>query len=162
DVNVLMNRVTPRFFDTIGTPVLKGRAIGPEDIASSRRVAVVDDAFARRFFGDGEAIGQHFGLLPDHAFDYEIVGIVGSTKYRNPTVTQHPTFFIPFAQTVHYEPSGYAILERGTLYAQSIQLSVVGAPESFDRPLREALTAINPNLAVQKTRSYSEQVAIQF
>jgi macrolide transport system ATP-binding/permease protein len=50
----------------------------------------------------------------------------------------------------------------GTLYAQSIQLRVAGAPESYENSLREVLASINPNLSLDDVKSYSEQVAVQF
>ena len=71
-------------------------------------------------------------------------------------------FFVPFSQVTHFEPSGYQRLETGTLYAQSIQLSVAGAPESYEKSLRQVLAGINPDLSLDSVKSYSEQVAVQF
>jgi ABC-type antimicrobial peptide transport system permease subunit len=69
---------------------------------------------------------------------------------------------VPFSQTIHYVPSGYQRLENGTLYAQSIQLRVAGAPESYEKPLRDVLASVNPNLSFVDVKSYSEQVATRF
>jgi len=100
--------------------------------------------------------------LPGHGYDYEIVGVVGSAKYKNPAAVQSPVFFLPFTQTTHYEPTGYQRLEEGTLYPQSIQLSVAGNPDSYAYALRSTLASINSNLTVIDIKSYTEQVAIQF
>jgi predicted permease len=163
NVDVGFSRVSPHYFETIGTPLLRGRPIARQDTQASQHVAVVDEAFARRFFPGQDAIGQHIGLsLPGHGYDYEIVGVVRNTKYRSPAATSRPMFFVPFAQTTQYEPSGYQRLETGTLYAQSIQLRVAGAPESYENSLRQVLAGINPNLSLDDVKSYSEQVAVQF
>lgn len=162
-VNVVYNRVSPRYFETIGTPLLRGRAFDEHDVQTSQHVAVVDETFARKFFPNEDAIGKSFGLsLPGHGYDYQIVGIVKDAKYKNPTVRPSPTLFLPFTQTTQYKPSGYQRLETATHYAQSIQLSVVGSPQQYEKAFLNTLAAIDPNLSVIKMTSYAEQVAIQF
>lgn len=163
DVNVVFGRVSPHYFETIGTTVLRGRSITEQDTATTRNVAVVDQAFARKFFPGEDPIGRHFGLtLPGHGDDYEIVGVVKDTVYRNPASVPSPMFFLPFSQTNHYEVAGYNRLETARLYAQSIQLSVDGPPESYATPLRNALASINPNLSPISVKSYTEHVSVQY
>ncbi len=163
DVNVLYERVTPRYFATIGTPLLRGRFITRQDTQASTHVAVVDQSFAAKFFPGEDAIGRHFGLsLPGHENDYEIAGVVRDTKYRNPASAQSPMFFLPYTQTTEFEPAGYRRLETETLYAQSIELSVAGVPENYAHALRAAVAAVNPNLLVISVKSYGEQVAVQY
>jgi ABC-type antimicrobial peptide transport system permease subunit len=138
---------------------LRGRAFTRQDTQAAQHVAVIDQAFAQRFFAGRDAIGQHIGLsFPGHGYDYEIVGVVGNTKYRTPTAVQRPMFFVPFAQTVQYEATGYQRLENGTLYANSIELHVAGAPEGYEKALREVLAGVNPNLSLASVKSYSERV----
>jgi predicted permease len=163
DTDVISLRVSPHYFETIGTPVLRGRPITEQDSATSQHVAVVDDAFARKFFAGSDAIGKHFGLsLPGHGYDYEIVGVVKNTMYESPTSTPMPMYFVPFAQRIQYPQTGYARMETSTMYFRSIQLSVDGAPESYESPLRRALASINPDLSPTNVMTYSEQVAVQF
>ena len=163
DTDVISLRISPHYFETIGTPVVRGRAITDQDTAASQHVAVIDEAFARKFFPGENPIGKHFGLsLSGHGYDYEIVGIVKDTMYQSPTSQQMPMYFVPFAQTIQYPQKGYARMEADTLYFHSIQLSVSGAPESYESQLRSALASINPDLSVTNVISYSEQVAIQF
>jgi ABC-type antimicrobial peptide transport system permease subunit len=126
-------------------------------------VAVVDDAFARKFFPGEDPVGKRFGLsLSGHGYDYEIVGVVRDTMYQSPTSTPMPMYFLPFAQTIQYPQTGYARMETSTLYFRSLQLSVAGAPESYERLLRSTLASINPDLSPTNVMTYSEQVAIQF
>ena len=163
DVDVIFSRVTSHYFQTIGTPLLRGRAFDQRDTQSAPHVAIVDDAFARTFFAGQDPIGKHFGLsLPGHGFDYEIVGVAGNAAYSNPASERHPMFFVPYTQVTQYEPAGYQRLETGTLYAQLIEVSVSGAPETYQNSVRKALAEIDPNLSLLNIRTYSEQVAIQF
>ena len=163
DVNIVYNRVSPHYFQTLGTPLLRGRAITDQDTQASQHIAVVDESFARTFFPGEDAIGKRFGMsLPGHGYDYQIVGVVRDAKYKNPSVTASPTMFLPFTQTTQFGPTGYQRLETGTLFAQSIQLSVTGAPEGYEKPLINALASVDPNLSVVRVITYSEQIATQF
>ncbi|MBS1805938.1 MAG: ABC transporter permease [Acidobacteria bacterium] len=163
DVDTLMERAAPHFFETIGTPIVRGRAFTTSDTQSSPHVSVIDESFARRFFGDENPIGKHFGLsLEGHSSDYEIVGVVKDAKYRNPANPQNPMFFLPFSQTTAYTPSGYQRLESGTLYAQLIEVRVNGAPAAYQDTLRKVLSEVDPKLALIHVDTYTDQVALQF
>ncbi len=163
EVNVLFNRVTPGYFETMGTPLLRGRSFSAGDSNSSRHVAVVDHSFANRFFSAENPLGKHFGLtLKGHSFDYEIIGVVRDAKYRSLKTEQSPMYFLPFSQTTEFEPAGYTRLEEGTHYAQTVEIRVSGNPDSYAEPLRRALSSINPDLAIATIRTYREQVAVQF
>ena len=77
DVFADWTRITPGFFDTIGARMLAGRAISEDDNGNTRPVAVINEAFAKKFFGNQNPIGQHFGPAPvRNAGTYEIVGVV--------------------------------------------------------------------------------------
>jgi predicted permease len=163
EVNVLFDRVSPHYFETIGTPLLAGRTFSESDTQTAQHVAIVDQSFARKFFAGESPIGKHFGLsLPGHGYDYEIVGMVKDTKYRDPAYVTDPVYFLPFSQTTSYEPSGYRRLETSTFYAHSIQLNVAGSPEGYEGLIRNTLGDINPNLTVSDIKTYTEEVAVQF
>ena len=163
NVNVIFDRISPHYFATLGVRMLQGRAFDERDTQASRHVAVVDRSFARRFFPNQDPVGRHFGLsLPGHGYDYEIIGVVENAKFRNPASEQSPAFFLPYSQSTEYAESGYRRLETGTLYAQTIQVSVAGIPETYESALRHALAEINPNLSVVSVKSYREHVAIQY
>jgi putative ABC transport system permease protein len=75
-------RITPGFFDTIGARMLAGRAVNEDDNGNTRHVAVINDAFAKKFFGNQNPIGQHFGPASvRNAGTYEIVGVVQNIHY---------------------------------------------------------------------------------
>jgi ABC-type antimicrobial peptide transport system permease subunit len=144
-------------------PVLRGRPITDQDTPTSQRVAVVDQAFVRKFFPGEDPIGKHFGQsIPGHNSDYEIVGVIKDTNYIGITSTQAPMFFLSLVQPIQFSSPNYVRTEAQSLYAQSIQLNVASAPESYENAIRQALTSINPNLFAIDITSYSEQVARNF
>lgn len=162
DTDVRFNRVSPRFFETMGTRMRSGREFLTSDTENSRRVAVVDEAFASQFFPGEDAVGRHFGMsLEGHANDFEIVGVVSNVRYRLPGGVERPTYFLPFTQTTAYAPQGYQQLETGTKFPQSVQLRVEGDPERYEKALRDAVASIDPNLTLTALRTYKEQVAVQ-
>ncbi|HTW82366.1 MAG TPA: ABC transporter permease [Terracidiphilus sp.] len=163
DVDTIFARVTPHYFETIGTPLIRGRAFTSGDTQATPHVAVVDEAFVRRFLGDQNPIGQHFGLsLEGHSSDFEIVGVAKDAKYRNPASPQNPMFFLPFSQSTAYASSGYQRLEADTLYAQVIEIKVSGAPAAYRDTLGRVLAEVDPRLAFIDVDTYSDQVAVQF
>ena len=93
------DRVSPHFFETVGQPVLRGRGFTEHDTATSRMVAVVNQAFVKKFFPNEDPIGRHFGIFDQrYASDYEIVGIVADAKYNNPRDPVRPMYFRPMTQ----------------------------------------------------------------
>jgi predicted permease len=163
NIDTGFSRVSPHYFETIGTPLVRGRTFNQNDTQSAPHVVVVDESFARTFFSGEDALGKHIGSsLQGHGFDYEIVGVVKDTAYRSPNSVQRPMYFLPFAQTTAFVPTGYQRLETGTLYASLIELSVNGAPDSYEKAFRSALAEIDPNLSVINLKSYTEGVAVQF
>jgi len=79
------DRVSPHFFETVGQPVIRGRGFTEQDTATSRMVAVVNQAFVKKFFPNEDPLGHHFGTFDrKYASNYEIVGIVADAKYNNP------------------------------------------------------------------------------
>ena len=82
DIFAFWDRVTAGYFGVIGNPILRGRGISEQDTATSRHVAVINEAFARKFFKNEDPIGKHFG---QHGIgserEYEIVGIAKDARY---------------------------------------------------------------------------------
>ena len=162
-------RVSPNYFQTIGTPVLRGRAIGEQDTAASQGVAVVDEGFVRRFFPKQDPIGQHFGFSAkgNHSGDYEIVGVVKDTQYRSPNETdpdsmQNPMFFIPYFQEVKYEQPNYQSMQDHSEYASMIEIHYSGSQAEVASQVRRVLASIDPNLAIIDMHSFGEQVVRVF
>jgi predicted permease len=149
------NRVGPRYFETIGTRLTRGRAIDERDVPGVRNVAVINETFARGFFPNEDPIGQHFGMGDvSHTGDYEIVGIVEDAKYQDTRGPAYATFFLPLLQTAPGQPV------RG--WVGAIELHVTGKPENVEPGVRKALADVDPNLTVLNMMSFGEQVARNF
>ena len=155
------NCVGPDYFQTIGTRLVRGRLIGQEDTPTSLKVAVVNQAFAKKFFPKQDPIGQHFGMGdPNHAGDMEIVGIVQDAKYQNAHQPAYPTFFMPFFQMTN-DPK-LTFLKVAASYLGDIELHVAGRPENMEEAVRRTLANINPNLTILEMMSLSRQVDLNF
>jgi predicted permease len=160
------NRVTPDYFETIGTPLLRGRALTDRDRPGAPLVTVVNQAFARRFFGDGDPIGRRIGFTGERGGgirDIEIVGVVGDAKYQDPKVPAYRTFFLPFLQAS--DASGVSAsagpLDRSH-YPRAIELHVTSAPMGLEEQVRGAIAGVDRRVTVVGVRTMAEQVAGNF
>lgn len=155
------DRVSAHYFETIGTPIVRGRGIGDQDTATSQKVAVVNEAFARKYFTNEDPIGQHFGKdEQSHAGDYEIVGVAKDAKYQDAARPARPMFFVPLPQKIIYETQIDNRTEEGSMYMGTIELHVQGDPDSFAPNVRRVLGEIDPNLTPTSIRTFDEQVRI--
>lgn len=157
------DRISPHYFETIGTRLLRGRTIGDEDTPSSRRVAVVNRTFAEKFFPKEDPIGKHFGIgNAGHAGDFEIVGVVEDAKYQDAREPAYPTFFLPFLQTVKDKELSYNTAMLRSNYVGDIELRVAGRPENLEAAVRRTLADIDPNLTLLNVQSFAEQLSLNF
>ena len=93
--------VSPGYFRTMGIPLLEGRGFDERDTSSSRRVAIVNQMFARVFVGGASPIGRVLRTNPEPDFpatDYEIVGVIADTKYNELRGRGYPMTFAPAGQ----------------------------------------------------------------
>jgi predicted permease len=162
--HALINRVTPDFLATVGQPVLRGRGFTVDDTDTSSLVAVVNQAFAKKFFPGEDPIGRHFGSWGQgDAGAYEIVGVVGDAKYATPRREPRPMFFRPLAQWQHNlkEPTEVQI-EALSHYVTAIVMNFAGTPQNLEAAVRRALAKVDPNLAIVDLRSLDFQLAGNF
>jgi predicted permease len=153
-------RVGPDYFQAIGTHLVRGRTIGEQDTSTSTRVAVVNERFAKKFFGDEDPIGKHFGQNdPHHTSDYEIVGVVEDTKYQDTHAPAYATFFLPYLQHVQYEDAADISGEAVSQLIQSIQLHVEGTPENLESNVRRGLAELDPDMTMLRMTTFGEQVS---
>jgi predicted permease len=156
--NASFDRVSAHYFETIGTRLLKGRAIGDQDTPASPHVAVINETIARKFFPGEDPIGQHFGIGSErHSGDYEIVGIVEDAKYQDARKPAYPTAFLPLRQT-----PPQAARPDSSIYIHDIELHVAGKPQNLELAIRKTINGIDPNLSVLGMISFGEQVALNF
>jgi predicted permease len=158
------DRVSPHFFETVGQPVVRGRGFNRQDTATSRMVAVVNQAFVKKFFPNEDPIGRHFGTSgQEYSTNYEIVGIMADAKYNNPRDPVRPMYFRPMTQLNTTLKDRSAITgEMRSLFPNSMTIRYAGDAASLESLVRRTLANINPNLTVLDFKSLDYQVAGNF
>jgi predicted permease len=159
----LIDRVTPSYFAAVGQSVLRGRGFTAADTGSSSHVAIVNQAFAKKFFPGEDPIGRHFGSWgQDDSGSYEIVGVVGDAKYDRPREDARPMFFRPLSQWQVLKGSTEVSIEAQSHYFTAGVMNFAGTQESLEAALRRTLTQFNPNLAIIDLRSLDYQLSGNF
>jgi predicted permease len=159
------DHVNPGYLETLGQHILRGRSITEQDTATTQKIAVVNEAFVKRFFKPGEEpLGSHFGLdLPQYNNTFEIVGIVRNAKYNDPASTeQRPLFFVPLAQRVHYDAALMQTIDDMTHYIEGAVLQVHGSMEGLESQVRHVFSDVDPNLTLLDMQSLQAQVDSNF
>jgi len=158
-------RVMPGFFEAIGAKIMLGRPIEDRDTAATRKVAVVNQAFAKRFFKDQNPIGQHFGPgKMKYSATYEIVGVTNDVRYMTYGYSKpvRPMFWVPEAQRVQYDDPAYTSGEIWSLYLYNIVLWAPGSRPGLEEQVRKALAGVDPNLVLYGVDPYSRVVSSDF
>jgi predicted permease len=165
DVHSSFDRVTAGYFDAIGNPILQGRQILEQDTEVSRHVAVVNEAFARKFFKNEDPIGKHFGRSETGATRlYEIVGVARDARYLNFNLDRPvgPFFFIPEAQHDVFSNPEFTKGDVRSHFAHEIVVVAKPGSRISVSALRRAIAAVDPNMPVNHIWTLREQVASQF
>ena len=97
DMQAFMNALSPGYFQTMGIPILEGRDFDRRDVIKDSKVAIVNQKFARHFFGDKSAVGRHIGRGggPGTKLDTEIIGVVADSLFEGPREGVHRQVFVP-------------------------------------------------------------------
>ena len=149
------------YFDSVGTRVVMGRGIGPQDTAATPAVVVVNQSFAKAYFKPGEnLIGAHLGAL-DSPCDFEIVGVVQDTTYGSVRWKNHSMFFLRLGQQ---PASAKASTDRrpSVVFARAITLDTAHFIDKIETLARQSLSSINSNLSVMKFQTFNSQTGEQF
>jgi predicted permease len=158
------DRVSPHFFEAIGQPIVRGRGFTEQDTATSRMVAVVNQAFVKKFFPKEDPLGRHFGVFDQkYAGDFEIVGIVADAKYTSPREPVHTMYFRPMSQlNTTVTERTFMTAENRSIFPNSITLRYQGDAASLEPQVRRTLANINSNFTVLDFKSLDYQVAGNF
>ncbi len=145
--SVLVNGVGQRFFATFGIPIVAGRGFDSRDTSTSRKVAVVNESLARKYFPDVNPIGRTFQAGGHHPFTIQIVGVCGDARYYRVRKSVEPTYYALYLQ----KEDG---IDRGT-FALATSLS----SQALLPSLRDAMRQVDPNLPMLDVRTQDEQIA---
>jgi predicted permease len=158
------DRVSLQFLDSIGVPIVRGRGFTEQDSATSTQVALVNQAFAKKFFPNQDPMGEHFGI--DHvkySGSFQIVGVFRDFKMNNPRNPVRPVFLRPLPQQfAGYTEPEMISTETQSMFMNSILIRFRTPPSDAESLIRHALAAVDPNLTVMDLRSFDSQVAGNF
>lgn len=141
------DEVGPNFFSTIGTPILIGREIGPEDSGNGQRVGVINETMARYFFGNESPIGRRiWDMFPTTHTDFVVVGVVGDSKHNSLREKPEPRFYVPYFHPIGEE--SYAV----------IIVRSAGSVSSVTPAIRKAVSQVAPNLPLKQIRTMNDLV----
>lgn len=145
DLGARLNEVSSRYFSTMGIPLLAGRGFGENDVLDASKVAVVNEAFAKKFHLGREVLGKHISAWPDSTLDVEIVGLVKDAQYSEVKDPAPPQYFTPYLQDT--------ALGSMTFYVRTLS-----NPERVERPILGVIKQLDVNLSAENMKTLSEQV----
>jgi len=144
------NRVTvgPNFFETLRIPLLKGRTFDVRDDWNAKRVAIVNQEFAREFFPNEDPIGKSiqpdFGEFGENPTWYEIVGVVAGIRGPDLTMPPEPEFFVPY--------------EQATISPQGVMVRVSGDPQAYVNSVRSIVDGLHRDVPIFAVQSMDENI----
>jgi putative ABC transport system permease protein len=158
-------RVMPGFFEVLGSKMVQGRSIQEQDTARTRPIAVVNEAFARRFFKNENPIGRRFGMdRIQYASKFEIVGVVKDIRYMTWDYKEpvRPMFWLPETQSMTYDDPQFNTFDLFSHFLSNIVVWAPGDRPGFESEVRKAIASIDPNLVVYSVDPYSTILASDF
>ncbi|HZS71638.1 MAG TPA: FtsX-like permease family protein, partial [Candidatus Acidoferrum sp.] len=166
DSGASWDRVSTHYLEDLGMPILRGRGFTDADNETSAPVAVVNEAFVKRFFKNGEdPLEQHFGLdLPENAGTYRIIGVVRDAKFAGWGLDRpaRPMLYVALAQNVRYANDLMAKLELRSHFIGGILLVSNAATGTLEPLVRQTLADLDPNLTITEIRTLREQIELSF
>ena len=153
------DRVTPGFFQTVGEPLLRGRDFTESDRKDTPLVAIVNQSFARKFFGTEDPLGKMLSIDPNQPGS-TVIGVVGDAKYNSVTDDVVPMYFRPVLQPDPASGSA-SFIEDFAAAPGAILLRAIGSPAAIEQQVRHAMREVDPNLAIVDIRTLRAQLATQ-
>jgi predicted permease len=142
DRRVNADYVGPRFFETMGTPLVSGRGFDLRDDENAPKVAVINEAAARYYFPDGSPLGRRFDQSKNKGI--EIVGVVKDARHYGLREQAPRMFYLPLLQ--HGTPPNF------------LAVRTAGDPRGMAAAVRQALQEVDPKLPVVEVTTLGEQV----
>lgn len=134
--------VSSGYFRTLGIPLVTGRSFSERDDFGAPRVAIASQAFARRYWPAGNALGQRVGF--GSRTTAEIVGVVGDVRQRDPARAPEPLLYIPMQQ----DTESWSFI--------AFALRTQGDPAALASAVREAVFAVDPDQPVGRIRTLGD------
>jgi predicted permease len=136
------------FFHTMEIPLRRGRTFNAGDNAAAPKVAIVNEAFARRLFDDADPLGRRFGGDENNTDEFEIVGVVADTRHRSLRAAPPQMFFRPHLQA-----------DQG---ARTFEVRTGSSAEAMMPAIRQVVQAADPALPVIALSTYTSSLQVQW
>ena len=160
------DRVSANYLQNLGMPILRGRAFTAADNETTAPVAIVNEAFVKRFFNSTEdPLDQHFGLdVPEYSGTFRIVGVVRDAKFAGWGLSRpaRPMFYVPLAQTVNYPDELMKKIELNSHFIGGMLLVTNMTPGVLEAQLTRMLADLDPNLTINSIRTMQQQIELSF
>ena len=148
-MDVEVANIVPRYFETIGTPLILGRELAPNDMTSSRQVAVVNEAFVREFLpGEKHPDSRTFSFddsKPEGGEPTFIVGVVRDVRHNGIRQPAKPTVYV-------------AIDQGQSGFPPTILVRTQAPPNALVPAIYRELGHLGPNIAIGDFRTLRQQV----
>jgi predicted permease len=145
DDNARYNGVGPGYFRTLGVPLLAGREFTLADGLGAPKVAIVNEAFAKKFNLGRDAVGKRMSADDEEELDVEIVGLVQNAKYSEVKQEVPPLFFMPYRQD-------------STVGSMNFYVRTSLSPQQLVRTIPAVIAKLDPNLPVEDLKTMPQQV----
>lgn len=139
------NEVGVGYFRTLGMVLIRGREINSGDVLGTPKVAVVNEAFARRFNIEEATVGTHMRIGSRGEHDIEIVGLVQDAKYSEVKQEVPPQYFLPYRQNENHGIMNFYVC-------------AAGAPELLLPQIRQTVARLDANLPIDNLNTMEQQV----
>jgi predicted permease len=140
--------VSPNFFDAMEMPLVAGRGFTERDAGSAPKVAVINEAAARKYFPGGSPVGRRFGPSVETTGQLEVVGVLRDVRYNSLRDPAPPTMYVPHTQSVVTTPT--------------FEVRTADDPAGVVGGLREAVRQIDPRLPLTNVTTQAEQIDGRF
>jgi predicted permease len=147
-ININRVVVAPNFFETMGIPLVAGRNFIDSDHAKAPKVAIINQAAARKFFSNENPIGRRFGSSVETSGDIEIIGVLRDVRYNSLRQAPPPTLYIPYTQR---GPEGLVFTVR-----------TIGDPAAVMPAIRRAVNEVNPAIPIVTVETQMSQIERRF
>jgi predicted permease len=145
DRHTSFNEIGPAYFATLGIPLITGRELRPSDTLGAPKVALVNEAFARKFELGRDVVGKRLGRGREQEIDTEIVGLVADAKYSEIKEPVPPQLYLPYRQNEE--------LATINFYVRS-----AGDPAALLPQIRTVVSRLDGNLPIENLRTMTSQV----
>jgi putative ABC transport system permease protein len=151
--------ISPHYFSALRVPLLRGRVFDPRDTGKSEHVAIVNQAFARKYWTKGDPIGQRMtigkGLGPEFEEPArQIVGMVGNVRETGLKGVDEPVIYIPQSQVT----DGLTKLANSVLPLSWI-VQTAADPASLSAAIQHEIRSVDSQLAASKVRTMDQVVS---